>query len=400
MKKIFLFALLFVPAILFAQKAEVKNAQKLAKSGKTTEAIAAIEKAKLHEETKNQAKTWKVAGDVNKTIYDNENKKVYLKQKSDANLMFSNLLAMFENYIQCDKIEQQPNEKGKVKFKYRNKNVEIIFQERVNLINGGINFQEDSKKAFKYFAMYVDVPFLPMMSKKNLPKNDTLTTEIAYYATMMASRNKDYPNTIKYGKIASDNKKNGATASQLLCDAYKTSGDTITWLNTLKEGISKYPKNNSYFFANLVDYYSNNGKISEAMKFADEMIASNPSNPFNTYVKGFLYMNLEDFENAIVCYKKVLTMDPDYVEANLNLGWIYCKQAMKYSETATTDINDPKFAEDKKIMDNIYRKALPYYEKVRTLKPEKKDFWQNALYRIYYTLNMGDKLKEIEALMK
>jgi tetratricopeptide (TPR) repeat protein len=400
MKKIFLVALLFVPAMLFAQKAEVKNAQKLSRSGKTTEAFAAIEKAKQNDETKNQAKTWKVSGDIHKFVYDEENKKAYIRQEYDKNLMFSNLLAMFEDYIQCDKIEQQPNEKGKIKFKYRKKNADIIAQERINLINGGINFQDDSKKAFKYFAMYVDIPSLPMMAKKELPTNDTLTTEIAYYATMMASRLKDFDSTIKYGKIASDDKKNGVKANQLVCDAYKAKGDTVTWLNTLKEGISKYPKNNSYFFANLVDYYSNNGKANEAMKFADDMIAADPSNPFNTYVKGFLYMNLEDYPNAIKCYLQVLEMDPDYVEANLNLGWIYCKQAMKFSENASTDINDAQFAKDKKVMDDLYRKALPYYEKVRLLKPDNKDFWMNALYRIYYTLNMGNQLKEIEAMME
>ena len=42
---------------------------------------------------------------------------------------------------------------------------------------------------------------------------------------------------------------------------------------------------------------------------------------------------------------------------------------------------------------------MPHYEKVRELKPNEQQMWLNGLYSIYYMLNMGKELEEIEKLM-
>jgi len=399
-KQLLVISLLAMPCVMFGQKSLVKEAGKLAKSSNFTEAVATINKALTSDETKASAYAWDTAGDIQRAINEKENEKAYIRKPYDTTALYNSLLQMYNYYLQCDEFEQIPNKKGKVKFKYRKKNAEVLAIERNNLINGGVNFQNDTKKAFEFFAMYIDIASAPMMKDKNLSVTDTISTEIAYYAAMMASRNKDLDNVIKYAKYAAIDKKNGATAFQFMCEAYKAKKDTASWVLNLKEGIKNYPTQNSYFFANLVDYYTNTGKLAEAMDFADNMLAKDPSNAFNVYVKAFLFMNMKDFDNAIKFYQKALELNPEYAEAYINLGWIYCQKALNYSnENATSDINDPKFAADKKVVQGFYKEALPYYEKVKTLKPDNKELWLNALYTIYYNLNMGDKLKEIEALM-
>lgn len=47
---------------------------------------------------------------------------------------------MCKFYFKCDELAQIPNEKGKIKNKYRKSNSATILAERGNLINGGIQF--------------------------------------------------------------------------------------------------------------------------------------------------------------------------------------------------------------------------------------------------------------------
>ena len=74
-------------------------------------------------------------------------------------------------------------------------------------------------------------------------------------------------------------------------------------------------------------------------------------------------------------------------------------QAQEYAEKqASTKFDRAQLKKDKEIIGGYYKEALPYYEKLRELAPEKKELWLNGLSNCYYNLNMEDKLKEIEAL--
>ena len=135
------------------------------------------------------------------------------------------------------------------------------------------------------------------------------------------------------------------------------------------------------------------------MAFADEMLAKDPNNAFNLYVKGYLYHNMEDYDNALEYYKKTIEVDPNYAEAYSNVGLIYCLKAQNFSTSATSDVNDPKYKEDQATLKSFYEQAKPYYEKARELKPDQKDLWVNGLYSVYYNLQMGAEFEEIEKLM-
>ena len=188
-------------------------------------------------------------------------------------------------------------------------------------------------------------------------------------------------------------------AMQLMADAYKAKGDTGAWIKALEEGILKFP-GNDYFFANLVDYYNSSNQASKAMEFADRMLANDPNNKLYLYVKAYLYHNMKEYDNAIEFYKKAIAADPEYAEAYSNVGLVYLMKAQDYADKATTDINDPKYAEAQAVVKKFYEEAKPFYEKARALKPDQKDLWLQGLYRVYYNLNMGPEFEEIDKMMK
>ena len=109
----------------------------------------------------------------------------------------------------------------------------------------------------------------------------------------MILRHSNNDAVLKYAPYALSDKEVGHYAMEFMTIAYAAKGDSVQWMNTLKEGIEKYPSH-PYFFGNLVDYYSNNNKYDEAMAYADEMLAKDAKNVFYIYVKGYLYNNMYD----------------------------------------------------------------------------------------------------------
>lgn len=403
MKRVlFSMVLLMAVSFAFAQEKNVKEAKSIAGEVKPDFAKAEqlINEALTNPETKDNAATWDVAGYIQKRINEKEMENAYLRKPYDTLKVYNSVLNMYNYYVKCDELAQIPNEKGKIKNKYRSANSKTILAERPNLINGGIQYFNLNKNedALKYFAAYVDAATLPMMEKENLLEKDTILPQVAYYATLAADRVGDKDAVMKYAQYALKDKENGKFAMQLLTDAYKAKGDTAKWVEKLQEGIVKFPEN-QYFFANLVDYYSSSNQNDKAMQFADDMLAKDPNNKLYLYVKAYLYHNMKDYEKAIEFYKKTLDIDPAYAEACSNLGLVYLLQAQEYADKAPADINDPNYATAQAEIKKFYEAAKPYYEKARELKPDQKDLWLQGLYRVYYNLNMGPEFEEIEKMM-
>ncbi|MEG0463572.1 MULTISPECIES: tetratricopeptide repeat protein [Bacteroides] len=402
MKRVlFSMVLLMAVSFAFAQQKNVKEAKSIATEVKPDfkKAEQLIKEALTNPETKDDAATWDVAGFIQKRINEKEMENAYLRKPYDTLRVYNSILDMYKYFVKCDELAQIPNEKGKVKNKFRKSNSATMLAERPNLINGGIQYFNLDKNAdaLKFFATYVESATYPMMEDQNLLEKDTILPQVAYYATLAADRVGDKDAIMKYAPYALKDKDGGKFAMQLMADAYKAKGDTAKWVEVLKEGILKFPEN-QYFFANLVDYYSASNQPQKAMEFADEMLAKEPNNKLYLYVKAYLYHNLKDYDKAIEFYKKTIEADSQYAEAYSNLGLVLIMQAQEYSDKSTTDINDPKYAAAQAKVKKYYEEARPYYEKARQLKPDQKDLWAPGLYRVYYNLNMGPEFEEIEKI--
>ncbi len=404
--------LLLAAGFCFAQEENVKEAKKAmnATNPDFTKAESLINQALTNDATKNQAETWNVAGQIQQKRSGKEMENAYLRKPYDTLQVYNSALNMCKYFFKCDELAQLPNEKGKINNKYRKPNQAAMLGERGNLINGGITFfnkataqegaeaAENNKKALDFFGTYVDMAASPMFEGNEVIKADTVLPQIAYYASLAAAKLEDNDAMLKYAPFAKNDPEVGMYAMEFVSTALKAKGDTVQWLASLKEGIEMYP-DHAFFSGHLIDYYSNNNKYDEAMQFADDMLAKNPGKAFFFYVKGYLYHNMKEYDNAITYYTKTTEADPTYAEAYSNLGLIYCLQAQDFSEKATTDINDAQYAKDQETLKAFYEKARPCYEKARQLKPDQRDLWMQGLYRVYYNLDMGPEFKEIEDMM-
>lgn len=51
------------------------------------------------------------------------------------------------------------------------------------------------------------------------------------------------------------------------------------------------------------------------------------------------------------------------------------------------------------MIDGLYKSAMPYLQKYRTMAPDMQDQWALPLYTIYLNLNMGKEFDEIDKLL-
>ena len=405
MKKVlFTVALMFGAFVASAQQSVVKEAKSLMKKDPAA-AAQMIEAALTNSETANDPNTWQVAGDIQKTMYDEENMKMYLPGgQADMPRMYNSLVKMFEYYLKCDDVEQAGVANGTVKkAKLRKKNAENLLKVRTNLSNGGVEAfnANDYEGAQKYFGLFVDVVDHPMFADQAAAlKADTLNTLFANYAAMAAGMRdpKDVASVIKYGNIGKENASEGWRALMFMAEVYgnKESGDSIKWLETIKEGAQRFPEQD-FFVGNIMDYYLQRGMVDEGLAQIDQLLATNEK-PYFLYVKGVLLYEKKDYEAAHAALDKVIAAGGDLAaEAYSKKGDIYFFPAQQIvEENSSLNIDDPKYNANEAKIKEAYELAKPFYEKAKELEPDNQQIWGQMLLRIYWTLNKA----EYEALEK
>lgn len=395
MKKVlFTAALFFAACAASAQESVVKEA----KSAKANpeEAAKIIEPALADPTTANDPGTWKLAGDFQKAIYDDENMKLYLPGgKADTARLYNSLAKMFEYYMKCDEVEQAKVKSGELKKpKLRKKLAKELATVRPQLTNAGIEAFNSNNypNALKYFGLFVDAPASPVFEDNAEIKNDTLTPLFANYAALAANFVKDNAAIIKYANIGKEHKEEGYRSLMCLAEVYGKgeTPDSAQWLATIKEGVEKFPAQ-EYFIGNLMDFYIQKGKVDEGLTQIDAVLAKNPS-PYFMYVKGVLQYEKKDYDAAIATFNEIIAKNAEFVaEAYSKIGDCYFFQGQSIEEeTSKISMDDPKYAEGEAKVKDFYSKAQPFYEKAKELAPDNKQLWGQFLLRIYWKLNKAE----------
>ena len=395
MKKVlFTAALFFAACAASAQESVVKEA----KSAKANpeEAAKIIEPALADPTTANDPETWKLAGDFQKAIYDDENMKLYLPGgKADTARLYNSLAKMFEYYMKCDEVEQAKVKSGELKKpKLRKKLAKELATVRPQLTNAGIEAFNSNNypNALKYFGLFVDAPASPVFGDNAEIKNDTLTPLFANYAALAANFVKDNAAIIKYATIGKEHKEEGYRSLMCLAEVYGKgeTPDSAQWLATIKEGVEKFPAQ-EYFIGNLMDFYIQKGKVDEGLTQIDAVLAKNPS-PYFMYVKGVLQYEKKDYDAAIATFNEIIAKNAEFVaEAYSKIGDCYFFQGQSIEEeTSKISMDDSKYAEGEAKVKDFYSKAQPFYEKAKELAPDNKQLWGQFLLRIYWKLNKAE----------
>jgi hypothetical protein len=240
-------------------------------------------------------------------------------------------------------------------------------------------------------------------------------TNAVYYTALAASNaaaadGKYYPLAISnYNKLVTLKYSGNAGVYMNLSAMYLLSKDTVSALKIAGEGVSKYPLNNE-LRKREIEIALQSGKQGEVLDKIAAAIAADPKNKTLYYYDGLTYSQIGDeaetkstkaktdaekkslhqiatdnFAKAETSYKKAIGVDPDYFDANLNLGYILMKPAIDlYNQARVLPSNaSQKQYDDMRLKaDASFEMAKPYLQKAVDLNPKSKDALNNL--RNYY----------------
>ncbi|PLX06187.1 MAG: hypothetical protein C0596_17040 [Marinilabiliales bacterium] len=229
-------------------------------------------------------------------------------------------------------------------------------------------------------------------------------TQLYYFASLAAIKAEKFEEAIQLNDVliqlnygANDEDRVGIYLNQ--ATAYKFTGDTVKMLETLENGIEKFPENNYALVIETFNYYVNTGENEKAFEYITMAIDQNPDDAQFYVIKGTLLEELGRKLEAQTEYEKAIELQPENFDANYSLGAFYYNTAVDTLDWADKNIPITEFQkldEFKQISNGYFEKSLPYLEKAYAQQPKNVNVL-GTLRTIYYRLQRMEEYEKIKA---
>lgn len=406
MKKMMVFAL----AALSSASVYAQDIKTILAAKDYNEALTMIKSGEASLSAEDKAKAYNKVVDLALAKYTKEAEaeladQVKKENTADKQGMYKAAEAALSAALECDKYDNMPNEKGKVKPKFT-KNGARLQQARVSLINAGqaLYDAKDYKGAASAFGMYVDTSSSKLF-QTGTP--DEYASQIAYFAALSAFFGQEYALADRYADVAITDATYAKDAMTVKLNAIqntmKTHEDTLAVTKKVEDIYAKYPEN-QVVFSTLSSLYLGQNRKADFNALVDKALAENPKNFAAVAMRGQSYMTDHKWNEAIEDLKKASEIMPENVVVVASIGncYMYLAQEKAQQISDKTKGRIPKAAED--VIVGVYNQAIEYLTKAKDMDKngEYKSNWAYSLYScLYRTLGEDDpKTKEAEALTK
>lgn len=399
---------------VFAQKSAVSQAEKDINSLTPNYKAAreALKGALTNPETKDDVKTWYLAGKTEFKAYDQMLGENQVKPGSASDIDMANAIYDGNKYLiaalpmdsvlEIDKKTGEPkldkNGNKKYKTKYTKEMKSMLFGHINDYSIAGSTFynEKDYKKAQELWKQFVDLSIAAKGQKDYVQMPDSIIGQLCYYQGVAAYTNQDYADAIKALEMARNYDYDVKDTYDFALVCYSNLQDNDGIIKTAKLAFPKFGKEDTQYVSILINDYINNEKLDDAMSMLDEAIASNPDKAEFYDVKGTICEQMNNMDQALANFQKAIEVDPSYAKGQFNVGRYYYNLAVKKNDEASSDLNTRQLREYFETqVKPLYEQALPYMEKAYKLDPENGDI-KYALTNLYYQLGDETKLKAIE----
>ncbi len=394
MKRVLSIALLVVSTGTFAQNKLVKKAQGLIGDNQIEEAQTLLTQAMNSGETKDMALAWDVQGDLYQNVFTQELNKAAANQPLDTAKFVKNLYGCLDAYEKCNELDAKQT--------YAMKNKLNFIRFRPYLVYAG-QFEgqnENYAGAYQAYSAWLTYPQDHKLVADELAVlNDTTfdRSQVAFYACMMAYQGKMYDKVAVHLEDALKYEKDVKTARQLQLATLLETGDTAQWVEISKS----YANADETVAQNLLAYYSEKKDDESMLNFANELLAADPNNKIANYSKGVVLFGQEKYEEALPFFEKSAEIDPTFTDAYFNAGVCCCNMGYAINEEIGQAKNLSKADYDAKIaqVKEWYKKAEPFFLKIKELEPDKPERWASRLKTVYYITEEKEKEAEMDAYL-
>lgn len=419
-KYVILASALLISVATFAQKNELKEADKVLKKGDAQAALTILQGAEsliANAADAEKAQFFFLKGNALLAL---ANKNV----DTDKNLSLA--AAAYQELIAA--------EKASGKSKYSAEAATSIVTIKNKLINSSIADSKADKhleSASKLYDAYL------------LDKKDTV---YLYYAASTYVSAKNYDKALELYDVLKKLNYSGKGTNYLAVS--KISGEEVGFATAaerdkvVKLGTHEKPRTEQIeskrgeIYKNIALILVQNGKVEEAKKAIADARVANPDDTSLTLTEANLYLETKDFEkykklisevleknpndeglifnlgvisgnagnyvDAEKYYLRAIAIKPDYINAYLNLAIIKLDADKKIvdeiNKLGTSEKDNKRYEALKKQREVLFKNALPYLEKATELDPSNKEV-KTTLLSVYRALEMTDKAKELKAKM-
>jgi Tfp pilus assembly protein PilF len=453
MKRFILGSAILLSAQVMAQKNNVESAAIYLRNAEVPEALEVIEKAAIHNDTKNDPKMWFYRTAVYDSIY--RNKQYHpIAQNIEENLVISALQC-----LQSD-----------VKKKYEYYCGYAIINGAFAAYNKAYEYlqNQDADNASKYFNYVIQV--VPYDKNKDLQKNNINENNINLAVADMFLRNEKFEQARAPLQKLIDAGYNDPIIYVLMANTYNILGDTASGLSFIEKGRTNFPTDKDLIITEL-NIYLNQGKQQILMQKLNDALEIDGDNPTLLYVRANIFDNFTnnafkssemlrdsannisrkakreqvaatktrlsnqvkeinrqadsamsqalDFANkAETDYLKAVDVNPDYLDAWYNLGALTNNKTKDIADKVNNLIlptqaeYDKKVAAYKKVQDSILTVAIGYFQKALVIaeqmpesNKEEIKIKRSTMISLYYAMqqsyaNKNDEANTIEMMNK
>lgn len=339
-------------------------------------------------------KLYSLARSLEVKANDAENMKLYLHQKYDTTGFFNSVCSIFEYTLKEEAIVCSTHSKQAEKT--RKKNRAFLKRYYPNLYRGGVFFIKNKQwaSADKLFSMYIDIARSDYF-KGEKQMLDSRLPRAAFWSMASCFESKNFKDVFKYQSLAEADSANFDYALQYETMAYEGLRDTANYVKLLRRGLGE-SSFSDFFFSRLADFLSNTRKYQEAYQLNDSLMALKPDNKLYLFAQVAVLFNLKQYDKCISMAERLLSVDSEDIQTFYYIGLCWYNKGVSYESTLSPN---PTSTEYKKRMEEVrtmYKTAMPYLERYKDACPNDKSKWQIPLYKIYFSLNMVDKLNNLE----
>ena len=239
----------------------------------------------------------------------------------------------------------------------------------------------DLVKASQLFEKAVEASATAPLSK--------VDTTALYNAGYTAWAVKDYERAKNFFEqcLAANYYYEGGEVYAKLGDVYTNLGDAKKGAELLEQGFVKFPQSQSILIG-LINYYMTSGENADRLfVLIDEAKKNEPNNASLYYVEGNIYKELKNVEKAVASYYKCADINPEYEFGYIGAGILYYDLAIELQEKAGAELDDAKYNELVKQMEQALMNALEPFEKAynitkdNQLKVSIAEYLKNIYYR-------------------
>ncbi|MCD8289132.1 MAG: hypothetical protein LUC26_04380 [Prevotella sp.] len=338
-------------------------------------------------------KIWLTLFDALKKRHDQLNENLYLKQQSDTAQFLSNTLHLFGVLESMDSIDARPDADGVSRPHFRAKHAAYLFPYRKNLYGGGGYFlnKKDYAAAYEFFDSFADCSVQPLFTGYDFDERQLY--EAAFRAVYCGYKLRRCDIIDKYSALALRDTVNEVYVLQYMAEACAMHEDSGAYHRALLTGFNKYP-GSQYFFKHLAVFYSRGNQYGDLLRISDELLAGKPDDVPAMTAKSAALLHLERYDECIAVSDDIIARDTTKAAPYANAGLAY------YNKILALEAKNRKSKAELLALNELYKKALPYFERYRSLAPDESDGWGTPLYNIYYNLNMGEEFDEIGRLLQ